>query len=240
MKTSIALVDDHAVVLEGMGLIIDLEEDLEVVGKATNGIEAVTLIERTKPDVVLMDINMPEMDGVEATKRIKSISPESEILILTMYDKDEYLFSVLRSGASGYLLKDCPSEEVVDAIRVVANGQSMLHPAMAKKLLNQYAMQAEEETSGSLGSHVHHSNEQPAESPPPSQFEPLSPREAEVLRLLVEGKTNKDIAEVLFISEKTVKIHLNKVYKKLKVKSRSQAIICAIQYKVLETSTPSS
>lgn len=227
MKIRIVLVDDHAVVIEGMSLIIGMEEDLEVVGKASNGIEAIEVVKQTKPDVVMMDINMPGMDGVEATQKIKELNPAPEVLILTMHDKDEYLFSVLRAGASGYLLKDSPTEEVIEAIRIVARGHSMLHPAMAKKLLNQYANRSE----------VQQEEVEAIDEPEPQDGEdalgPLSPREIEVLKLLVAGKSNREIADTLFISERTVKIHLNKIYKKLNVKSRSQAIIHAIHHKVV-------
>jgi DNA-binding NarL/FixJ family response regulator len=233
MSIRVVLVDDHIVLLEGMSRIIEIEEDMQIVGQATNGLEAVSVVEKSKPDVVLMDINMPEMDGLQATQRIKEISPQTEVVILTMFDKEEFLFWVIKAGASGYLLKDSPSHEVIRAIRIVSRGESMLHPSMTRKLLTQYSNHstlsidqqnntylAEEKQSIEWGKQDRKSSES------------LSPRESEVLQLLVDGKTNKEIAERLYISDKTVKIHVNKIYKKFKVKSRSQAIIYAIQNQI--------
>jgi DNA-binding NarL/FixJ family response regulator len=233
MSIRVVLVDDHIVLLEGMSRIIEIEEDIQIVGQATNGLEAVSVVEKSKPDVVLMDINMPEMDGLQATQRIKEISPQTEVVILTMFDKEEFLFWVIKAGASGYLLKDSPSHEVIRAIRIVSRGESMLHPSMTRKLLTEYSNHstlsidqqnntylAEEKQSIEWGKKDRKSSES------------LSPRESEVLQLLVDGKTNKEIAERLYISDKTVKIHVNKIYKKFKVKSRSQAIIYAIQNQI--------
>jgi DNA-binding NarL/FixJ family response regulator len=227
MSIRVLLVDDHIVLLEGMSRIIEIEEDMEIVGQATNGSEAVSLVEKNKPDVVIMDINMPEMDGLQATHRIKEISPQTEVLILTMFDKEEYLFRVIKAGASGYLLKDSPSYEVIRAIRIVSRGESMLHPSMTRKLLTQYSKHSSPADQQNNHSLVKENIEW--DEPNPVFSEKLSPRESEVLEHLVGGKTNKEIAEHLYISDKTVKIHVNKIYKKFQVKSRSQAIIYAIQ-----------
>jgi DNA-binding NarL/FixJ family response regulator len=235
MSIRVLLVDDHIVLLEGMSRIIEMEKDMQVVGQATNGSEAIAMVKKSNPDVVLMDINMPEMDGLRATQIIKENSPHIEVLILTMFDKAEYLFWVTRAGASGYLLKDSPSHEVIHAIRVVSKGESILHPSMAKKLMNQYSNQ----TLSPIQLESHASIQEIRETQEPWDnkelcTDSLSPRELEVIQLLVDGNTNKEIAGQLYISDKTVKIHVNKIYKKFKVKSRSQAIIYAIQNQVIK------
>ncbi|WP_025028570.1 response regulator transcription factor [Caldalkalibacillus mannanilyticus] len=231
MAIKVLLVDDHTVLLEGMKRIIELEEDMQVIAIATNGVEAIDLAKKLKPDVVIMDINMPQMDGVKATQIIKQLSPDTEVLILTMFDKEEYLFAVIKAGASGYLLKDAPSEEVVQAVRVVANGESMLTPSMAKKLITLCSTQSlptvlKKEAVDTPTINMETNKKE-------TNHDSLSPRELEVLYLLVDGKTNQEIADTLCISDKTVKIHVNKIYKKLNVKSRSQAIIYAIQQQVV-------
>jgi RNA polymerase sigma factor (sigma-70 family) len=231
MQIRVLLVDDHAVLLEGMNRIIDHEEDMIVVGKASNGVEAVDLVRKLKPEVVIMDINMPQMDGVKATQIIKQLSPSTEVLILSMFDHEEYLFSIIKAGASGYLLKDSPSIDVVQAIRVVANGESMLHPSMTRKLITDYSSKGNRKDQQSNLENSPISKE--GKDVLQKNHEGLSPRELEVLHLLVEGKTNQEIADTLCISDKTVKIHVNKIYKKLKVKSRSQAIIYSIQQQVV-------
>jgi len=222
----IALVDDHAVLLEGMKRIINHEEDMEIIGFGTNGVEAVEIVKKLNPDVLIMDINMPQMDGVKATQIIKQVSPSTEVLILTMYDREEYLFDVMRAGASGYILKDAPSDELIQAIRVVANGESMLTPSMTKKLFSLYLNQ---QIPSPLEEQTEKENERKDAETRELNNETLSPREVEVLHLLVDGKSNQEIADTLCISDKTVKIHVNKIYKKIGVKSRSQAIIYAIQ-----------
>lgn len=231
MAIKVLLVDDHTVLLEGMKRIIELEEDMQVIAIATNGVEAIDLAKKLKPDVVIMDINMPQMDGVKATQIIKQLSPDTEVLILTMFDKEEYLFAVIKAGASGYLLKDAPSEEVVQAVRVVANGESMLTPSMAKKLITLCSTQSLPTALKKEAVVTPRVNMETNKKE--TNHDSLSPRELEVLYLLVDGKTNQEIADTLCISDKTVKIHVNKIYKKLNVKSRSQAIIYAIQQQVV-------
>jgi RNA polymerase sigma factor (sigma-70 family) len=203
----VMLVDDHAVLRDGLKNILDIEEDIKVVGEALSGNEVLKEIETCQPDVILMDINLPEKNGIQLTELIKKNRPESYVLILTMYKHEEYFMSALKAGADGYLLKDAPSDQVIDAIRTVSKGESTLHPSMAKKLL-QYHQQKNQK--------INNSNE-------------LTEREKEVLLCLVEGLSNKEIAEKLHISDKTVKIHVSKILKKLNVKSRSQAIIYAVQ-----------
>jgi DNA-binding NarL/FixJ family response regulator len=203
------LVDDHAVLRDGLRNIIGLEEDIQVVAEAVSGKDALEQIEKIIPEVVLMDINIPDKNGIEVTGLIKKAYPHIKILMLTMHDHDEYFMSAIREGADGYLLKDAPSQHVIDAIRSVVRGQSVIHPSMTKKFLNfQY--------------------EKP-EEPAKEEKELLTEREKEVLLCLVQGMNNKEIAQSLFISDKTVKIHVSKIFKKLDVKSRSQVVIYAVQ-----------
>ncbi|MDN4592668.1 response regulator [Polycladomyces subterraneus] len=213
MSIRVLLVDDHAVLRDGLSNIISLEDDMEVVGEAKSGIEALQLVEEVQPDVILMDINMPGMNGVEAIRRIHTQHPRIAIIVLTMYDRDEYLYESIRAGATGYLLKDAPSGDVIAAIRSASRGESTLHPVMARKLLDNLTG----EKRGERG----------------SSDENLTPRELDVLQLMVKGHSNKEIAEQLFISDKTVKIHVSNILKKLGVKSRSQAIIYAIQHELV-------
>jgi DNA-binding NarL/FixJ family response regulator len=209
MVINVMLVDDHAVLRDGLKNIIDFEEDISFVAEAQSGEEALDKLKEIKPDVIVMDINLPGKNGVEITGEVKSLYPTIKVLILTMYNHDEYLMSALREGADGYLLKDSPSEQVIDAIRSVSRGESMLHPSMAKKLINFHKLQ--------------HKNDDSE----------LTPREKEVLICLVEGLSNKETADKLFISDKTVKIHVSKIFKKLNVKSRSQAVIYAVQNQIV-------
>lgn len=201
------LVDDHAVLRDGLKNILGMEQGIEVVGEAISGSEAVQKAASLLPDVILMDINIPDINGIEVTKMIKRDFPMMKILILTMYDHDEYFMSAIREGADGYLLKDAPSQHVVDAIYSVTKGQSVIHPAMTKKFLSF----------------------QKPQQPLSEAKELLTEREKEVLLCLVQGMNNKEIGEALFISDKTVKIHVSKIFKKLEVKSRSQVVIYAVQ-----------
>ncbi len=204
------LVDDHAVLRDGLRNILELEDDIRVVGEAVSGDDALKNVPMCEPDVILMDINMPEKNGVEVTGILKKKYPSIKVLVLTMHKHDEYFMAAIREGADGYLLKDAPSEQVVEAIRTVARGESVIHPSMTKKLLNFHQQQ----------------QEQPKENV-------LTEREMEVLQCLVEGMSNKEIADRLFISDKTVKIHVSKIFKKFDVKSRSQVVIYAVQNKLV-------
>ncbi len=208
------LVDDHAVLRDGLKNILGMEADIEVVGEAVNGKEALWKVEEYMPDVILMDINIPERNGIEVTGLIKGLYPSIKILILTMYVHDEYFLSAIREGADGYLLKDAPSDHVVDAIRSVAKGQSVIHPSLTKKFLNFSASPKESAVGEKKGSF-------------------LTDRENEVLLCLVKGMNNKEIAKALFISDKTVKIHVSNIFKKLEVKSRSQVVIYAVQNQLI-------
>ncbi|MDR6226451.1 response regulator transcription factor [Desmospora profundinema] len=213
MPIQVLLVDDHAVLRDGLSNIISLEQDMEVVGQANSGAKALEMVDELDPQVILMDINMPGMSGVEAIRRIRAKNQKVAVLVLTMFDRDEYLYESIRAGATGYLLKDAPSSDVIEAIRSAAKGESILHPVMARKLLDNI------------------SGEKKADRG--SGDDSLTPRELDVLQLMVKGLSNKEIAEQLFISDKTVKIHVSNILKKLRVKSRSQAIIYAIQHELV-------
>ncbi|MGM7700450.1 response regulator [Pseudalkalibacillus sp. Hm43] len=203
---NVMLVDDHAVLRDGLSNIFEMEDDINVVGEAVSGNEALESIEGMNPDVVLLDINLPDKNGVELTAILKRDYPEIKVLILTMHSMDEYFMAAIREGADGYLLKDAPSVQVVEAIRTVAKGESVIDPSLTKKLLGFYNQKNES-----------------------ADKNELTEREKEVLLCLVEGLSNKEIGERLFISDKTVKIHVSKIFKKINVKSRSQAVIYAVQ-----------
>lgn len=205
----VILVDDHAILRDGLKTMIGQEEDMKVIGEATGAAQLKAMLPDIKPAVIMMDINMPEMNGIELTKWVKSHYPEIKVIVLTMYKDDEYFMAAIREGANGYLLKDSPSEEVISALRLVSQGESVIPPTMTKKLLS-----------------LHHADSK-------AEDNSLTPREMEVLLGLVEGLSNKDIADRLFISDKTVKIHMSNIFKKLNVKSRSQALIYAVQHKLV-------
>ena len=202
----ILVVDDHTVLRDGIRSMLELESDMRVVGEAVSGDEVVKKVEECRPDCILMDINLPGKNGIEATSLVKDQYPSCRVLVLTMYEHDEYLMAALRAGAAGYLLKDSSSDHVVAANRMVLQGDSVIHPRMTKKLIT-YHQQTKSE-----------SNENE-----------LTEREKEILFELVKGLSNKEIAEALYISDKTVKIHINKIFRKLNVKSRSQAVIYAVR-----------
>lgn len=207
----VMLVDDHAVLRDGLKNLMESESDITCMAEAEDGEEALEKLKEVKPDVVLMDINLPGMNGVETTGKIKRAYPEIKVLVLTMHTHEEYLMSALNQGADGYLLKDVPSDTVLQAIRSVARGESILHPSMTQKLINY---------------HQKKNTNDPQEA---DNENALTPREKEVLICLAQGLNNKQIADELFISVTTVKIHVSKILKKLNVKSRSQAIIYAVQ-----------
>lgn len=206
----ILLAEDHVVVRQGTRRLLEREPDLEVVGEAGNGEEAVKLARQLKPDVVIMDVAMPVLSGIEATKQVKALLPSVAVLILTSYDYDEYVFSLLEAGAAGYLLKSVSGDELVNAIRAVNNGEPVLHPVVIKKLVSRF----KPSTSGAMESR-------------PSEL--LSEREMEVLKLAAKGMSNKDISEALFISVRTVQAHLRSIFNKIGVGSRSEAIVYGLK-----------
>jgi len=209
-KIKILIADDHAVVREGTRQILEQEPDLEVVGEACDGEEAVELAGSARPDVAIVDIAMPKVDGIEATKQIKTLYPSIAVLILSAYDDDQFVFNLLEAGAAGYLLKSIRSHELIEAIRAVYAGESVLHPVIARKVLNRFAS-----VSG-----------QPQGQKP---TEVLSEREIEVLRLATQGLSNQDIANGLCLSLRTVQAHLGHIFNKLQVSSRTEAVVRALK-----------
>jgi DNA-binding NarL/FixJ family response regulator len=209
-KIRILIADDHAVVREGTRRILEQEPDMEVVGEAGDGEEAVNLATSLKPDVAIMDISMPKMDGIEATRLIKAACPSISVLALSAYDDDQFVFSLLEAGAAGYLLKSVRGRELLDAIRAVYSGESVLHPSIARKVLNRFV----------------------SASGKPERKEPsgmLSDREMEVLKLAAKGLSNQDIAEKLCLSIRTVQGHLGHIFNKLQVGSRTEAVVRALK-----------
>ncbi|MBE8991945.1 response regulator [Nostoc sp. LEGE 12450] len=209
----VLLVDDQGLIRQGLRALLELEPDLEIVGEAENGEQAINLVAEFQPDVVLLDIRMPIMDGVAATKEIQKRFPKTKILVLTTFDDDEYVSAALQNGAMGYLLKDTPSEELAVAIRAVYKGYTQLGPGIVKKLLTQF----------SNGTPIH-------STPIPSTLTELTPREKEVLRLIATGASNREIAQELYISEGTVKNHVTNILNTLNLRDRTQAAIWANTY----------
>lgn len=209
-RIRILIADDHTVVREGTRQVLEHEADMEVVAEAGDGEEAVRLAGETKPDVVIMDINMPRLDGIGATKKIKELYPKTSVLVLSAYDDDQFVFSLIEGGAAGYLLKSASGREIVDAVRAVNTGDSVLHPSIARKVLNRF---------GSVGKVT-------AEIPK----EQLTERELEVLKLATSGLSNQDIADKLYLSLRTVQAHLGHIFNKLEVGSRTEAVVLALKH----------
>jgi DNA-binding NarL/FixJ family response regulator len=206
----VLICDDQAIVRDGLELLLKLEKDIDVVGVAQDGAEAVALTVKTQPDLVLMDLKMPGLNGVEATRRICALAPRPKVLVLTTFDDDEWVFDAIRAGAAGYLLKDTPREKVLEALRGTMAGKTYMDPAIAGKLLEQVA------------------NNQ--EQPSTLLTAKLTGREVEVLRLIAQGLANADIAEKLHLSEGTIRNHVSALFAKLDVSDRTQAAILAIRH----------
>jgi DNA-binding NarL/FixJ family response regulator len=213
-KIRILVVDDHPVVREGLAAILQTQPDFEVIGEAATGLEAVRLVGSAHPDIVLLDLEMPEMDGVEALQQMRMIQPEIKALVFTAFDTDERIVGSLRAGAAGYLLKGAPREEVFNAIRVISQGGSLLGPVVVTKLLERISSANRNQASSSSDDLL------PA---------PLTAREDEVLHLLAQGLTNKEIAERLVVTERTVKFHVSSVLRKLGAANRTEAVSIAAQ-----------
>ena len=208
----VLIADDQALVRAGFRMILDAEEDIDVVGEASDGVEAVEQTRRLDPDVVLMDIRMPELDGIEATRRVVGLGGDRpvRVLMLTTFDLNEYVYEALRAGASGFLLKDVPPEELAAGIRVVARGDALLAPSITKRLIHEFARAA------------------PAAAPP-SGFDELTAREVEVFKLVARGLSNAEIAQELVVSETTVKTHVARMLMKLGLRDRVQAVVLAYE-----------
>ena len=206
----ILICDDQTITSDGLELMLNLEQDMDVVGVAPNGADAVEMAAELQPDIVLMDLKMPIMNGIEATRRIHQQFPNMPILVLTTYDDDEWVFDAIRAGAKGYLLKDTPRVDLIKAVRGTAQGKSFVDPEVAGKLLNQVAGQTA--------------------LPVSSLTEKLSPREVEILRLIAQGATNQDIAAQLFLSEGTVRNYVSSIFAKLEVGDRTQAAVIALRH----------
>ena len=211
----VLLVDDHAMMRAGFRTILSLEDDITVVGEATTGREAITAAAELRPDVICMDVQMPDMDGLEAT-RLLTADPASDaaILIVTTFDRDDYLFAALSAGASGFLLKNAGPEELVSAVRVVGAGDALLAPEVTRRVIERFTSGRSPEPAASV-------------PPPPTLAEPLTERESEVLRLVAEALSNAEIAARLFIGEATVKTHVSNVLQKLGARDRVQAVVFA-------------
>jgi DNA-binding NarL/FixJ family response regulator len=211
MSIRVLLCDDQALVRSGFRMILEARPDLEVVGEAEDGLQAVELAVRSEPDVILMDVRMPNIDGVEAIRRIVAAGSGARVIVLTTYDLDEYVYDAIRAGASAFLLKDVRPTQLVEAIRIVAAGDALLAPSVTRRLLDRFARSL------------------PGREPAPAALSSLTEREVEVLRLLASGMSNAELAEHLFVSEATVKSHISNILRKLGVRDRVQAVILAYE-----------
>jgi DNA-binding NarL/FixJ family response regulator len=215
MSIRVLVADDQSMIRAGFRMLLAGEPDIEVVAEAENGLEAVRKAARFDPTVVLMDIRMPELDGLEATRRIIAADPGARVLVLTTFDLDEYVYEALRAGASGFVLKDDPPEQLIAAVRTVAAGDALLSPAVTKRVIRQFTR-----------------TQRP--SPPPALDE-LTARERDIFRLIAGGLSNAEIAEELFIGETTVKTHITHIFQKLDLRDRVQAVVLAYQTGIFET-----
>lgn len=215
-KIKLLVVDDHALMREGLCRLLTLEPNFEIVGQANNGLEAIEMVQHQLPDVILMDINMPKLNGIGASKEILKLYPDIKILALTVCEEEEKIFECIKAGATGYLLKDVQAQVLIDAVKTVWSGESYIYPTIAKKVLSEFnrvCQQLEE-----------------------VQKNPLSVREIEVLTLVSHGYTNKEVAGKLFISEKTVKNHITNIFQKLDVKDRTEAVVLAMKKNLIKVS----
>jgi DNA-binding NarL/FixJ family response regulator len=217
MSLGVLIVDDQALVRAGFRMILEAEEDMEVVGEAADGREAVAEARRLRPDVVLMDVRMPDVDGIEATRRLLGDGADAKVVMLTTFDMDEYVYDALRAGASGFLLKDVPPEQLVAGIRAVASGDALLAPSVTRRVIEEFVRR-----------------------PPasvrtlPSKLGDLTARELEVLKLIARGRSNAEIATELFVSETTVKTHVAHVLMKLSLRDRVQGVVLAYECGLVE------
>jgi DNA-binding NarL/FixJ family response regulator len=215
MSIRVLVADDQSMVRAGFRMLLSSQPDIEVVAEASNGLEAVEKAARFRPSIVLMDIRMPELDGLEATRRILGADDAARILILTTFDHDEYVYEALCAGASGFVLKDDPPEQLLDAIRVVARGEALLSPAVTKRVIKQFTRIPRPE--------------------PPRQLEELTERELDVFRLIARGLSNAEIGQQLYISDTTVKTHITHILQKLDLRDRVQAVVLAYETGLFDT-----
>ena len=214
-KIKVLIVDDHQVVRQGLRTFLELHEDISVIGEAEDGMQAVELVRVRQPDVVLMDIVMPHMDGITATKQVLALGLATKVIALTSFSEDDKVFPAIQAGASSYLLKDVSPDDLVEAIRAVHRGEARLHPDITRKLMQQVS--------------------QARNTPADNRLSELTEREMEVLRLVARGSNNREIARDLFISEKTVKTHVSNILGKLDLEQRTQLVIYAIKNKLVDT-----
>jgi len=210
LKIRVLLAEDHIIVREGTRELLQREPDIEVVGEASDGEESIRLAEELKPDVIIMDIAMPKVNGIEATKKIKQIVPTTAVLILTAYDTEQYVIALLEAGAAGYLLKNVRGNQLVDAVRAIHSGESVLQPSATRQIINRLTSKARGQEETVVTS-------------------PLTEREQEILKLTAKGVSNKDIADNLCLSIRTVQSHLSNIFKKLAVGSRTEAILYGLR-----------
>jgi len=206
----VLIADDQALVRTGFRVILNAEPDLEVVGEAADGRETIEAVRTQRPDVVLMDIRMPNLDGIEATRRLAAAAHAPRVLILTTFDLDQYVYEALRAGASGFLLKDATAEELLQAVRVVAAGEALLSPSITRRLIADYARR-------------------PPPNERPAALDELTPRELEVLRLIARGLSNRDVARKLVLGDATIKTHVARIFAKLDLHDRTQAVVLAYE-----------
>jgi DNA-binding NarL/FixJ family response regulator len=220
MTIRVLVADDQSMVRAGFRMLLSSEPDIEVVAEANNGLEAVRKAARSQPTVVLMDIRMPELDGLQATRRILAAGNDARILVLTTFDLDEYVYEALRAGASGFVLKDDPPEQLLAAIRIVAGGDALLSPAITKRVIEKFTR---------IPRHA-----------PPRQFDDLTEREREVFQLIARGLTNAEIGQELYISDTTVKTHITHILQKLGLRDRVQAVVLAYEAGLSTADAPQS
>ena len=214
----IVVADDEAMVRRGLRMLIEDERGMEVIAEAANGREAVELARRKRPDLVLMDIRMPELDGLSAARQVLALAHPPRVLMLTTFDEDENVYEALRIGTSGFLLKASPPEQLLEAIKAVGSGNALIDPAVTKRVIDAF-------------------KRQPGTGPPPSGLDDLTPRELEVLRLIARGLNNAEIAAELVVSDATVKTHVNRLLMKLGLRDRTQAVVLAYEARIVEPGT---